>query len=449
MRGFLCHFGLTLRLNFAQRQPMIYGYAVPVLFLVAFAAVFRSGLPPLLHQMAPLLTISALGSACFGLPTALVSERERGWWRRYRLLPGALGPLVGSTLAARVVLLGSAGALQLALARWIYGTPWPESWGCFAAAYAGTAFAFLGLGLLIAALASDVPAVQALGQCVFLPMIMIGGVGIPLSALPPWAQAFAGFLPGRYAVQAIAAGYFPDARGAAFGWNLAALGLVGLSAGLAGAVLFRWDQAPRPRRALSWGAAALVPWIVLGLLALRTGTWRADPDAAGTPAWAITPEQIADLSYADLPPDEGIITPLAPPGRALEAGPRARLEKFRAQLAEWAPGRASGSGQAIRSLISVAAVADLAEDPLEGDIGRAVFDQLRDRFRGPDLERGLAAVILDSQGGRILAGAPELGLPGNFRPSDIRARDAIYALKFLGRLRGRLGDPPPAAAPTR
>ena len=37
--------------------------------------------------MGELLTVTALGGACFGLPTTMVSERERGVWRRYRLAP--------------------------------------------------------------------------------------------------------------------------------------------------------------------------------------------------------------------------------------------------------------------------------------------------------------------------------------------------------------------------
>ena len=54
-----------------------------------------------------------LGGACFGLPTTLVSERERGVWRRYRLTPVPTGSVVASTVVARYVLLLTAGLLQL------------------------------------------------------------------------------------------------------------------------------------------------------------------------------------------------------------------------------------------------------------------------------------------------------------------------------------------------
>ena len=49
MNGLFHHLPLTLRLNFRSRQPIIYGYLVPILFLIAFASVFRTTQPPLAH----------------------------------------------------------------------------------------------------------------------------------------------------------------------------------------------------------------------------------------------------------------------------------------------------------------------------------------------------------------------------------------------------------------
>ena len=171
---------ITLRLNFRSRASLVYGYLVPVFFLLAFGSVFRSGSPPLLREMGQLLTITALGGACFGMPTAMVAERDRGVWRRYRLLPASARTLVLSACIVRAMLVASAAGLQLALAWSLYRTPFPALPGQFLLAFATVGFAFLGVGLVIAMLAEGVPAVQAIGQCVFLPMILIGGVGGPL-----------------------------------------------------------------------------------------------------------------------------------------------------------------------------------------------------------------------------------------------------------------------------
>lgn len=439
MRGFWYHFQLTLRLNFRSRQPLIYGYLVPVFFLIAFGTVFRSGIPPLVGQMSQLITISALGGACFGLPTALVAERERGWWRRYRLLPRAAVPLLGSTLLARLVLIASAALLQLVLARLIYGTPFPLFPGHFIVAYLCVAAAFLGMGLLIAGLASDVPAVQALGQCIFLPLIMIGGVGIPLVVLPDWTQRLASFLPGRYAVDALQAGYTDEAHGALFHFNLAALVAFGVAAGLAGARLFRWDPAARvPRSAALWIGLAVLPWACIGVLSLRQDHWQAlDTGGAGSAA-SITEAEIHELRFAGLPPDDGPVTPLARPLALLHSSDRLRLEALKARLDHWSPGHLPDWAQSIRNLLCVAAVADVAEDRDEGPIARLILDYLYQHYRQDRLQQGLAWVALNPGGGTVFTSVPELGIAGHFDAATIRLRDQIYAEKFLGRLRGEI-----------
>src|SRR5688500_17108506 len=133
-------------------------------------------------------------------------------------------------------------------------------------------FAFIGLGLVIAMLADNVPAVQALGQCIFLPMLIIGGIAVRLDALPEWAQHLSAFFPGRYAVDAIQASVSGSGpRGAEF--ELLALTLIGAAGCLAAAKMFRWDSAQRfaatPGRA--WVGVALAAWLAVGLMAERRG----------------------------------------------------------------------------------------------------------------------------------------------------------------------------------
>src|SRR5690349_17578722 len=115
---------VTLRLYFRNPLAMSYGYVFPILFLLAFWGLYRYDRIPLVRHMGELLTITVLGGACFGLPTTLVSEREKGVWRRYRLMPVPVGLIAGSTIAARYVLLVSAGLQQVALAL-VIGMPPP------------------------------------------------------------------------------------------------------------------------------------------------------------------------------------------------------------------------------------------------------------------------------------------------------------------------------------
>src|SRR6185503_16901209 len=137
--------------------------------------------------------------------------------------------------------------------------------------------------------ADNVPAVQALGQCIFLPMLIIGGVAVQLASLPIWAQHVSAFFPGRYAVEAIQASVTGRGlMGSRF--SLLALGLIGAAGCLAGAKLFRWDAQQRfaARVGKLWILPALAAWVAVGLLA----EWRgriavavdAEPPPVKTPA---------------------------------------------------------------------------------------------------------------------------------------------------------------------
>ena len=273
LNGWIRHLLLTIALNFASPQAIVYGYLVPVFFLLAFGSVFRTDSPPLQAHMGQILTITILGGACFGLPTALVSEREQGVWRRYRLLPIPVAWLVLSAMIARVLIVASAVLIQIALARAVYGTPLPAQPGSAVLAFFFVTAAFLALGLLIAALADTVPAVQALGQCIFLPMIMIGGVGVPLTALPDWAQHVAGFMPGRYAVEVLQPCF--DGRNGLPGSRLSGWARWPSSAWRRG-LPRPGCSAGKPAResavpARLWVAAALTAWISVGAVRLANG----------------------------------------------------------------------------------------------------------------------------------------------------------------------------------
>jgi ABC-2 type transporter len=420
-------FLLTLRLNLRSKQALVYGYLVPIFFLLAFGSVFRSGIPPLLGQMGQLITISTLGGACFGMPTALVAERERGVWRRYRLLPVSTSRLLASTLAARYCIVASAAIMQIILARLIYSTPLPAHPLQLLIAFTFVAFSFMGMGLVIAALADNVPAVQALGQSIFLPMIMIGGVGVPLIVLPDWAQTVAGFLPGRYAVEALQPCFNGFAGLGHAGFDLIALTVIGVAAFVAGIKLFRWDSNQHVgRSAKIWITLAMVSWLAVGAVAKFSGL-------------LFPVHEIHGISFDNLPPDDGDVTPLAPNVETgLGADDRQRMETIVATLKDWPPAHSGPAIQRVRNLLSAVAVADVTQDALEGRVARAIFEQLQNEYDPNQLQQLLADIIRHPDDGTVITTAPELDFDGSVPEEVVRKRDVIYAKKFLGRLLGKL-----------
>lgn len=355
MTGFVAQLRLSLRLYFRNRMAMLYGYLFPSIFLIAFYVLYRYERVPLVRHMGELLTVTILGGACFGLATSLVSERERGVWRRYRLTPVPAGTLVASTLTARYLILLTAGLLQVLLAMAL-GMPLPDHLFGIVVAFTVASFAFLGLGLVIAMLADNVPAVQALGQCIFLPMLIIGGVAVPLASLPDWALHLSAYFPGRYAVEAIQSTVDGDGLDVVV-FSLLALCAIGLAASVAGAGMFRWDAGQRfmAGRGKGWLAVALGGWVVVGLAAQMQGhvippelaaERMANAAAAPQPAPPPTPAPITPAPVTEPAADEPAADEQAPEDRppadsATENGSESPAAPPTPDEAEEAPGDAA------------------------------------------------------------------------------------------------------------
>ena len=488
MNALRTHLGISLRLHFRNKLALIYGYLFPLIFLVAFYVLYRHEKIPLLRHMGELLTVAVLGGACFGLPTTLVSERERGVWRRYRLSPVPTWLFVASTMLARYAIILSAGLLQIGVALAL-GMTFPEHPLSLWVAFTFVAFAFIGLGLVIATLADNVPAVQALGQCVFLPMLIIGGVAVQLASLPLWAQHVSAFFPGRYAVEALQGAFTgPGISGARF--SLLALGLIGFAGCLAGAKLFRWDAQQRfaARTGKLWLLPAFAAWIAVGLLAEWRGriaipvdkkisapaapapvpvapTMTAPiatappPNTAPVPivtpppltrpltppppdpAWMkLTAKDTEGLDYR-VPPDHGIVSPFAAADELPEDFMKDQVDGVRAKIATWPPGSEGDDLRCIRNLLYIAAVPDAIQMPVERYLPRVVYEHLRDTYPKEKLIKILTYIVLHPEEGMVIDDISDLGVEGAAGdPLVVRERAYLYAIKFIARLTGRVPE---------
>ena len=527
MAAFLHQLEITLRLHARNKMALIYSYLFPTIFLVAFWVLYRFEQVPLVRHVGELLTVTALGGACFGLPTTIVSERERGVWRRYRLTPVSTATLVSGTVAARYLLLVVAALLQLVLAMGL-GMPLPRHPFDLLLAFTCVAFAFIGLGLVIAMMADNVPAVQALGQCIFLPMLIIGGVAVPLASLPDWAQRLSGFFPGRYAVEALQACVTGNGLGTA-GFSVLALVLIGAAGSLAGAKMFRWDAEQRfaasPGKA--WVAVALAAWVAVGVMSETrgrkvVGTSTGQVPATSTPSVEPTPTPDAqprpgasptviatapspsttlappaphvppaavpsaaapkappaaepraaapapaphsgatpgtsppatwrevtladidrDLIFTRLPPDSGVVTPIAPLAEEPDENTAAQLDKIRAALPAWKPGQVPDPVQRVRNFLYVAAVPDVFQmSDLERFVPMVVFERIQEDIPKDDLIKILYWIATHPFDGDDKA-VDELRPLGLFNgPADMeqtRGRLSVYAVKLLGRITGKI-----------
>jgi ABC-2 type transport system permease protein len=172
----------------------------------------------------------------------LLTERQRGLWRRLRAAPVARWMLLlGRGISAAVIALMILAVIFLfgAFAFGIRVTGSVVGFGLVCVSFAACAASF---GLLIAALGKTPQAARGLSAMAVLLMVMLGGAWVPTFVFPGWLQKVTPLLPTRWAVDGFDATL---ARGFTLVETLPiVLALVGFTAvfSIAAASRFRWEE---------------------------------------------------------------------------------------------------------------------------------------------------------------------------------------------------------------
>jgi hypothetical protein len=149
-----------------------------------------------------------------------------------------------------------------------------------------------------------------------------------------------------------------------------------------------------------------------------------------------------DLIFTRLPPDEGVVTPIARADEEPDAETAAQLEKMRLALADWKPGKVPDPVQRVRNLLFVVAVPDVFQmQELERFLPYVVYQHIQAEIPKDDLVKILYWIATHPFDGDDSA-VDQLRPLGLFSgPADMettRDRLSVYAVKLLGRLTGKI-----------
>ena len=269
MTAFTTHFSFEFKTGLRNSTAMMMNYLFPLAFYGMMGVVMVYINPGFKDLLLPSMVIFAvMVSTILGLPGPLVESREAGIYRSFKIngVP-ALSilsiPALSTTFHALIVSL-----LISLTAGPLFDGLQPVSWINFALVALLTAFTFGGLGMLIGVISNNSRSTVLWSQLIFLPSMLIGGLMMPLAALPESVRFFSGLLPSTYAMQAI--------LGLAFGQKTLMdpricamiLAAAGLLAVLLAIYLFSWDDKNSARRGRPWMAIlVMVPFIIGAFLA--------------------------------------------------------------------------------------------------------------------------------------------------------------------------------------
>jgi len=236
----------------------------PLGFYAMMGLVMAEINPDFVETMIPAMVVFAiLAATMLGLPDPLVTAREAGIFRSYKIngVP-AISILVIPALTT-ILLTAVVSAIITATASLFFDAPPPVSWPGFLVTFLATAFSCAGLGVLIGVISPSSRMTVLWSQLIFLPSMLLGGMMLPYSMLPEAMGKVSQLLPATQAMNAF--------RGLAQGltadfdpWgSLIVLLASGVLAFALAIYLFNWDRRNTTQRGHPLLALlALLPYAV-------------------------------------------------------------------------------------------------------------------------------------------------------------------------------------------
>jgi ABC-2 type transport system permease protein len=264
-----------MRLAMRNRAFLFFSLIMPIAFLFIYAGIFgRGNRQAMPYLLAEVLALTVMGSF-WGLSVQLVTFREQGILRRFRVAPVGASAMLASSLLSNYLLTLPTIVIEFFLARWVFHmTGMGNLAGVFVLVTAGTV-SFASLGLIVASVTNTMQETQIINQIIWFIFLFLSGVTVPLPILPKIVQGFALYLPATYLVSGLQRAMIDFAGPANLGAELISMLGCALIAFLISAQLFRWDpEAKAPRRAKLWAVSAIIPFLLLGAWETANGRLR-------------------------------------------------------------------------------------------------------------------------------------------------------------------------------
>ena len=265
--------GSRIRLALRNRAFFFFSFVMPLIFL--FGAVFMTGKSAtnwVGYILGAVLTLTVMGSF-WGLSVQLVTFREQGILRRFRLAPLGAGPLLASSILSNYFLMLPAAVVEIIVCHFAFHMQsWGNLWAVFLLVSFGS-FAFSAFGLIVASVTNTMQETQMINNLIWMGFLFLSGATIPLAVFPSWIQRISLFLPATYLATGLEAATTNLASASEVVTDVIALAIGLWMAFEISRQLFRWEpEAKVGGRAKTWVLVAMIPFLVFGAWENVTGS---------------------------------------------------------------------------------------------------------------------------------------------------------------------------------
>ncbi len=263
---------MRIRITLRNKAFLFFSLFMPMGIFFAYCSLLAKGSPDRINfWMGPILSFTVMGTF-WGLSMQLVTWREQGILRRFRLAPISPASMIASSIVANYALILPTVLLELGLARFVYHvTNFGNLFSVFLFVILGIT-SFGALGLIVASVTNTTQETQIINQLLWFALIFLSGATVPLAVMPKAVQRVGLFLPSTYLVSGLQRALVYGKGFLSLGVEMFSLLAWGALAFTIASLLFRWEpEAKMPRNAKLWAVATILPFVLLGFWENQNG----------------------------------------------------------------------------------------------------------------------------------------------------------------------------------
>ena len=262
MKAFIHHLAYDFKTGIRDKSKLLMFYLFPLVFFALVGGFMTAVNPFFKETMLPAMLLFAfMSAALLTLPSIILNARESGVFRSYRIngVPSAsiiFIPVLGTAVHMAVV----SAAISVAGVA-LFGGIAPTNIVGYAAAALLSYLAMAGFGVLIGVAAGNTNVSVLLGQLIYIPSIILGGLMVPADLFPQAFKSISLLMPATHAMKVFKG--LGNPQSAVIPWiPICVLAVsVALNFCLA-ALLFQWDsRANQPSRKAYAALLSAVPFI--------------------------------------------------------------------------------------------------------------------------------------------------------------------------------------------
>src|ERR1700722_13226350 len=188
---------VRLVLAMRNRAFFFFSLVMPLIFLVGAVMFIGNHTQWAGYILGAILTTTAMGSF-WGLSVQLVTFREQGILRRFRIAPVGAGPMLASSIISNYFMALPVVLLEILVCRLVlHMQSWGNLWEILLLVTIGSA-TFSSIGLIVASVTNTMQETQMINNLIWMGFLFLSGATIPLAVFPNWLQRIALFIPAQY-----------------------------------------------------------------------------------------------------------------------------------------------------------------------------------------------------------------------------------------------------------